>query len=232
MKKLASFILVFFMSFNVIAANEVPKNFLAHKDTLIKVLSTSWPDITIPSAVAGLIEQETCYSLTHSKCWSRFAKLETAREYGFGLGQLTVTSRFNAFEEVKALDSRLKDWKWDERFNAEYQMIAIVSMLKRNHRIFRGAETDNDQYAFALAAYNGGIGGIQADQRICRNTKGCNPNLWWGNVEKTSLKKKTAVKGYGLSFFEINRKYPVNVLKIRRMKYKPYIDPNFSNVKS
>lgn len=229
MTKLSLFLIGFVMCINVLA-NEVPKNFFHHKDTLVKVIQTSWNDISIPSVIPGLIEQETCYSLTHSKCWSIFAKLETSREYGFGLGQLTVTSRFNAFEEVKTLDSRLKDWKWDDRFNAEYQMIAVTVMLKRNYRVFRSAEKEFDQYAFALASYNGGIGGIQSDQRICRNTKGCNPNLWFGHVELTSLKKKTAVAGYGQSFFEINRKYPVNVLNVRRFKYKPYVDPYFKAV--
>lgn len=229
MTKLSLFLIGLVMSINVLA-DEVPKNFLYHKDTLVKVMQTSWNDISIPSVIPGLIEQETCISLTHPKCWSRFAKLETSREYGFGLGQLTVTNRFNAFEEVKALDSRLKDWKWDDRFNAEYQMIATVAMLKRNFKVFRSAEKEIDRYAFALAAYNGGIGGIQSDQRICRNTKGCNPNLWFGHVEHTSLKKKTAVTGYGKSFFEINRKYPVNILYVRRFKYKPYVDPYFKAV--
>lgn len=226
MTKISLFLIGFVMSINVLA-NEVPKNFIHHKDTLVKVIQTSWNDISIPSVIPGLIEQETCYSLTHPKCWSRFAKLETSREYGFGLGQLTVTSRFNAFEEVKAIDNRLKDWKWDDRFNAEYQMIAVAAMLKRNYRVFRSAEKEFDQYAFALASYNGGIGGIQSDQRICRNTKGCNPNLWFGHVEHTSLKKKTTVVGYGQSFFAINRKYPVNVLNVRRFKYKLYVDPYF-----
>jgi len=128
------------------------------------------------------------------------------------------------------LDSRLKDWKWDERFDAEYQIIAIVAMLKRNYSVFRSAKDESDRYAFALAAYNGGVGGILSDQNICRSTKGCNPDLWFGNVENTSLKKKTAVKGYGKSFFEINREYPVNILNVRRFKYKPYVDPYFKAV--
>ena len=218
------------MSTNVLA-KEVPRNFIYHKDTLVKVMQTTWNDISIPSVIPGLIEQETCISLTHSKCWSRFAKLETSREYGFGLGQLTVTRRFNAFEEVRALDSRLRDWKWDDRFNAKNQMIAVVVMLRRNFRIFRSAEKEFDQYAFALASYNGGIGGIKSDQRICRNTRGCNPNLWFGHVEHTSLKRRTVVAGYGQSFFVINRKYPVNVLNVRRFKYKPYIDHHFKAVR-
>lgn len=212
------------------AAETIPKNFLLHKDTLVKVIKTSWPDISAPSIPAGLIEQETCYSLTHSKCWSPNAKLETPREYGFGLGQLTVTSKFNTFEEVKGLDSRLREWQWADRFNPEFQMIAILVMLKRNYRIFKDIEKDYDRFAFVLAAYNGGVAGIQADQRICKNISTCNSRLWFGNTEHTSLKQRTKVKGYGKSFFEINREYPRNILEVRRFKYKPFIDKEFDNV--
>jgi len=222
-------LLIFIFCFSVNAA-EVPKNFLVHKDTLIKVVNTSWPTITMPSVTAGLIEQETCYSLTHSKCWSPLAKLETSREYGFGLGQLTITSRFNAFNEVKELEPRLKQWKWEDRFNPEFQMLAILAMLKRNYNTFKTSEKEYDRYAFSLASYNGGVGGILSDQKICKNTPNCNPYLWFGNVEYTSLKKKIKVTGYGKSFFEINREYPKNILEVRRFKYKPYIDPEFKNV--
>lgn len=212
------------------AQQEVPKNFLTHKDTLVKAISYSWPQITIPSAIPGLIEQETCYSLTHSKCWSPNAKLETKREYGFGLGQLTVTSRFNAFEEVKGLDSRLKEWQWSDRFNPEFQIIAVIAMLKRNYNVFGDVKNEYDRYAFSLASYNGGLGGIQSDRRICRNTPKCDPGLWFGNTEHTSLKQRTKVTGYGKSFFEINREYPKNILEIRRYKYKPYVDEGLKNV--
>jgi len=218
------------MCINVLA-QEVPKNFLDHKETLVKVMTSSWSDITIPSVIPGLIEQETCYSLTHSRCWSVKAELKTDREYGFGLGQLTVTSRFNAWEEAKALDARLKMWKWEDRLNSEFQMISILAMVKRNYKAFPNISTDEDRYAFALASYNGGLGGILGDQRICKNTTGCNPNLWFGNTENTSLKKKLAVAGYGKSFFQINREYPINILKKRRFKYKSHIDTYFNNVK-
>lgn len=210
---------------------KVPKNFLHHHQTFINVVDSTWSDVEIPSGIAALFEQETCITLTHSKCWSRFAELKTDREYGFGLGQITVTSRFNVFNEVRALDSRLKQWKWDDRYNAEFQMIAGVAMLKRNYRIFKDAETPRERFAFATASYNGGIGGVQSDQRICRNTSGCNPNRWFGNVERTSLKAKTSVNGYSKSFYQINREHSHNIMNVRREKYKPLVDPYFNNVK-
>lgn len=209
--------------------NAVPKAFLPHHETMIKVMQSTWKDVPIPTAIPALFEQETCYNPTHYKCWNIKAELKTDREYGFGLGQLTVTSKFNAWDESKALDQRLKEWKWEDRYNAEYQMIAGVAMFKRNYNIFKTAETELDRMAFATASYNGGIGGIQADQRVCKNTKGCNPNVWFGNVEKTSLKAKTALKGYGKSFFETNREHTYNIFKVRRFKYEPFVNPYFIN---
>lgn len=208
----------------------IPQNFMFHKDTLVEVMKRKWPDIPYPSAIAGQIEQETCITLTHKKCWSRFAELKTSRERGVGLGQHTMTSRFDALAEARGLDSDLKEWNWDSPYSAEMQMVALLAMMKRNYGIFKST-SDLDRYAFALAAYNGGIGGIQADQRICRNTKGCDDKLWFGNVENTSLKAKVKVSGYGKSFFEINREYPVNILLKRRQKYKPFIDPFFEGAK-
>jgi hypothetical protein len=209
---------------------QAPANFHYHRDTLVQVMQEMWLDIPYPSVIPGLIEKETCITLKHSRCWSRFATLETSREYGFGLGQITVTSRFNVFEEVKQLEPRLRGWQWEDRFNARNQMIAIMAMVKRNFGIFRAAENQFEQFAMALAAYNGGIGGVQSDQRICRNNEGCNPNIWFGHVEHYSLKSKTKVQGYGQSFFDINRAYPKDILFERRLKYKPYIDKEFPNV--
>jgi len=207
-----------------------PPNFFFHKDALIDIMSSTWRDIPIPTVIPGLIEKESCITLRHSRCWSRFSELKTSRENGVGLGQLTVAYhadgrvRFSAFDEVRVLDSRLKDWKWEDRYNAQNQMVAVVVMVKRNYHIFRAAEAGTERFAFALAAYNGGIGGIQSDQRICRNTKGCDPNVWFGHTEHTSLKQRTKLAGYGNSFFDINRLYPKDILFVRMMKYKPYIN--------
>jgi hypothetical protein len=222
-------VLIGLSSLSQTQAAPVPKGYFELEPTLFKVIQNNWDDISIPSVIPGLIEQETCVTLCSTKCWSPFAKLQTSREYGFGLGQLTITKRFNAFEEVKTLHKDLRKWKWEERFDAEYQILAIVAMLRRNYESFPSAEKDLDRFAFALAAYNGGIGGILSDRRICSNTRSCNPDLWFNNVEKTSLKQKTVVSGYGKSFFEINREYPRNILKIRRFKYEPYINPFFLN---
>lgn len=227
-KKLLVLMFAFLPSVGV--SQEPPPNFFYHKETLIDVIKTTWPANPIPQVIPGLIEKESCITLTHPRCWSSRSELKTARENGVGLGQLTRAYtksgaiRFDAMEEAKSLDSRLKTWTWEDRYNARNQMIAINAMLRRNYQIFKGMDADLDRMAISLAAYNGGIGGMQSDQRICRNTSGCNPGLWFGHTEKYSLKAKTAVTGYGKSFFEINRMYPRDILFKRMKKYEPHIN--------
>jgi hypothetical protein len=179
-----------------------------------------WADHPHPAYLAAQIEQETCPSLKSKLCWNPRAELKTSREYGFGLGQLTVTSRFNNFEESKKWDKSLRDWQWSDRFDAKYQIRALVAYDRNLYRQIRGAADADNQYAFALSAYNGGLGGLLKDRELCRNTKGCDESRWWGHVEHTSLKAKTAVSGYGQSFFKVNRDYVVNVMRVRAPRYE------------
>lgn len=64
------------------------------------------------------------------------------------------------------------------------------------------------------------------DRTLCIYTKGCDPTKWWDNVERTSNKSKVPVKGYGMSFFDINREYVRRTIRLkpRRAKYVPYMD--------
>ena len=172
-----------------------------------------WPDLPMPSFIAAQIEQESF--------WNPRAELKTAREYGFGFGQLTITSRFNAFSEVKAMSPLLRDWKYDDRFDPRMQIIAVFVKDHANYRNCRPLMVDDfERLACVGVTYNGGYGGFLSDRRLCANTAGCDPTKWFGNVENTSLKSRTKWQGYGQSPFEINRAYARNTMKIRRPKYE------------
>ncbi len=93
----------------VVYADDLPPNATRYAPLLKAEQAAYWPDMPMPQALAGQVEQETCPSLKSAKCWNPRAELKTAREYGFGLGQLTVTSRFSAFEEVKAWTQAFPD---------------------------------------------------------------------------------------------------------------------------
>jgi hypothetical protein len=204
-----------------------PPNAKLYLPTLKQELVTYWPEIKPYSVFAAQVEQESCISLKHKRCWNPKVELKTSREYGFGLGQLTVTSKFNAYEEVKRLDKSMASWKWEDRFNPSYQLRAIVLKNRSNYNRLKGFSKDPDTVlAFTMAAYNGGVGGLMKDRTLCIYTKGCDPTKWWGNVERTSNKSKVPVKGYGMSFFDINREYVRHTIRLkpRRAKYVPYMD--------
>lgn len=203
--------------------------------TLLEETLTYWPEMEWVSILAAQIDIETCASPTSKMCWSPFARLKTSREEGYGLGQITRAwdakgnLRFDALEELKQKHREaLEGWSWLNVSNALFQIRGVVLKNRDNFRAVNFADTLLDQYAFMDAAYNGGLGGILSERRICQRTPGCNPDLWFGHVENTSNKAKVAADGYGQGFFHINRNHVKQTVpgkddgypKSRRLKYQ------------
>lgn len=204
----------------------IPAKALIYIPLLITVQETHWTTVPEPWTLAGQIEQESCITLKHSKCWNPEVELKTAREYGFGLGQITVTAKFNKFEELRQEHAELREWQWERRFDPKWQLKAIVLMDRRLWGRVRDAATELDRWGFMLAGYNGGAGSVLKDRRLCANTAGCDPNRWFEHVEHHSLKSRQPVSGYKKSWFEINREYPRLILFTRRAKYRPLWSPD------
>ena len=211
-----------------LAAAELPAGAVMYMPQLIASQRLIWPDAPMPSFLAAQIEQESCISLKHSKCWNPRAELKTSRENGVGLGQFTRafkadgSIRFDKISELAAAHASLRGWTWAKRYDPSYQLTAIVEMNKAIYARQRDAASVRDRLSFSLSAYNGGEGSVLQDRRMCANTRGCDPTRWDGNVARTSLKNKVPSKGYGKSFFAINREYVTNILDVRRAKYEPY----------
>lgn len=185
---------------------------LPYLPTLKAEIARAWPQHPAPATAAAQVEQESL--------WNPNAHLHTAREEGYGLAQFTVTPRFNAINETKALDPSLRGWV--NPYDVPMQLRALVAKDLQCYRLAPPSRTPQDHLAFTYAAYNGGNGGVMSDRRVCLATKGCDPRAWTGNVELTSLKAKTAVSGYGQSFFQINRAYVRNILVVRPVKYASF----------
>jgi membrane-bound lytic murein transglycosylase MltF len=83
----------------------------------------------------------------------------------------------------------------------------------------KGATTQDDNYRMALSAYNGGIGGLRKERLKCSLIPNCNPNIWFGNVELSSIKSRKPFKGYGQSPYDINRGY-IKLVYSRAKKYE------------
>jgi hypothetical protein len=203
---------------------QLPIGAIKYGPILVAEQHKYWHDDKSPVYIFGQVEQETCLSINAPHCWQPTAELRTSREYGFGLGQFTITSKFNTFNDVKKLDSSLSTWKYTDRYNPELQLRALVLKDKQLFDLIKDASTDLDRKAFMFAAYNGGYGGVLSDKRVCLVTKNCNPNKWFGNVEYTSNKAHSAIAEYKNSFFSINRSYVSNILLVRSNKYKQLLN--------
>lgn len=189
---------------------------------------TMWPAAPMPSFLCGQVEQESCIYLKHPRCWNPHSELKTSRENGVGLGQVTRafradgSIRFDKQAELREQYASLRGWTWEKRYDASYQLTALVEM---DHGIYRRvpvAATDRERLAFMLSAYNGGESGVRQDRLLCRNTSGCDPAFWFDNVELYSLKSRKPNPGYGASAFKINREYITNVMELRRPKYEQF----------
>lgn len=185
-----------------------------------------WNTLTLVSALGAQVEQETCISLTSKGCWNPNAQLKTSREQGIGLGQITRafnsngSTRFDSLADLKkAYPRQLVEWSWDRPYDPTLQLRALVLKDKQGYTFIQDTASESDRLAMSFAAYNGGSGGLNSDRRACAGTKGCDTSKWFGNVALTSLKAKTAVHGYGQSFFEINRGYVQNIMVDRRKRY-------------
>lgn len=203
-------------------AAELPAGAVKHLPALDEEISAHWPSTPLRSALAAQIEQETCASLRSPKCWSPRAELKTAREYGFGLGQVTVTSRFDNFAEARKLDVTLRDWRWEDRYDARRQLRTLVLMDRGGFERLRFVADERERLAMTFAAYNGGLGGVLQDRRVCAQAVGCDPNRWFGHVERHSTKSRVKWQGYGASAYDINRGYVRAVLIDRRPRYVGY----------
>ena len=182
--------------------------------------------------VASLIEHESCIGLKHSKCWNPKSRLKSSREEGAGFFQITRaykadgSIRFDALEELRTkYRKELYELNWHNIYSRpDLQIRAGILKSKENYLEFKPYAADTEEaLAFADAAYNGGIGGVNKERRACVITKGCNPKKWFGHTELLCLKSRVALYG-NRSACDINRHHVHDVLLIRSSKYAPYFN--------
>lgn len=187
---------------------------------------THWPELSWPAYVPGLIEHESCISLTHSRCWSPTSELRSAREQGLGLGQLTRTwrpdgsIRFDTLAELRSRHAALRELSWDTlRARPDLQIRAVVLLSRENWDAFAAVEDHWERLAFTDVAYNRGRGGVQSERRVCAMAAGCDPDRWFGHVERYCTASTRPLYG-GRSACDISRHHPRDVLMSRLPKYR------------
>lgn len=182
-----------------------------------------WPTHPAPHVLGGMVEQETCISPRHPRCWTPLASLKTQREEGAGLGQITRTwradgsLRFDALAELRALHPELRAWSWANVYQRpDLQAAGLVLKLRDDWRWFASVQGP-DRLVFAVAAQNRGRGGVANERRACQVTPGCDPQRWWSHVERTCTASREALYGQR-SACDINRAHVAHVFQ-RAAKY-------------
>lgn len=183
--------------------------------------------------IPALVEQESCISLKHSKCFSSTSELKNSREQGVGLGQISRawnpngSLRFDTLASLRKQNmTELKELSWDNvKQRPDLQTRAIVLLIASSYPRYRDIADSYERLKFLDSAYNGGDRDVSRARAACKLTKGCNPNVWFGDVENHNPKSRVPHKAYGgQSMRDINNKHVYNVFNIRISKYKTYIE--------
>lgn len=205
----------------------IPPQAFTYKSAIDQELETYFAKLPERNYVPALIEHESCQYLTHRKCWNSVSQLKTSRELGVGLGQITkaYTSdgklRFDSLTDLRTQYKRdLAEVSWDTiAQRPDLQIRMIVLMLRDSWNRLYEVQDTMSRIAMMDAAYNGGLGGVNKERRVCGLTKGCDPQQWFGHVETHCLKSKKILYGVR-SACMINRDHVRLVLVETLPKYK------------
>lgn len=206
----------------------IPERAFNYLVDVIVVQETIWPDIPKQEYIPALIEHESCISLKHNKCWNPKSRLKTPREEGAGLPQITRayrtdgSLRFDSLADMRRkYPQYLSELSWNNVYDRpDLQIIFLLLNSRDNYTYYK---KDNvralEALKFADASYNGGIRDLNRERTICKMTKGCDPNQWFGHVEKYCVKSKLVLYG-NRSACDINRHHVKDVFR-RSNKYRP-----------
>ena len=197
--------------------------------TLRDEISSNWPDHPMPGYFGGLVEHESCITLTHPRCWQPTSRLKTPREEGAGLGQLTRAwspngaLRFDALQELRDRHPALRELDWASIYQRPgLQLRTLVLKSRDDWRALPAVPDQAERLAMVDAAYNGGMTGLQRERRACQisnlTATGCDPGRWWGHVEAHCLKSRQPLYA-GRSACDINRHHVADVIRTRAPKY-------------
>lgn len=207
----------------------IPSQAFEYFDTIKKEQQRILPDFAYPFYFAGLIEHESCISLTHSRCWNITSRLKTKREEGAGLIQLTRaykadgSIRFDTLSELRKRHmAELSELSWSNVYQrADLQIRAGILLSKGNWKALYTIPDDYERLAMTDAAYNGGLAGLKKERTVCGLAANCDPQKWFDHVENQCQKSKKPLYA-GRSSCDINRGHVIKVLIDAMPKYKKY----------
>lgn len=185
-----------------------------------------WATHPAPEMLAGLVEQESCLSLTHSRCWNPASRLKTAREEGAGMGQITRayrkdgSERFDALAEMRSAHRELADLTWTNVYTSPaLQLRAVVFKVRDDFKALVMISDPRLRLDFVDGSYNAGRGRIADRRRACGLKRDCDPQVWFGNVERVCLTGVNPLYGKRTAC-DIVQEHVQMVSRVRSAKYR------------
>ena len=170
-----------------------------------------WPGYTLKHIPYGQVEQESS--------WNVRARLHTSREDGYGLGQITVTPRFNNFKTAIGY-SALKNWDYkNDPYNPKNQLTFLILQDRDNFKqVTKFFINDEERTKGMLVSYNAGFGRV-LKRRQAAITQKHKADTWTGGLEDVHdhFEDKNL---YGRPLYKAVNEYPRLIFK----KSQKYID--------
>lgn len=168
------------------AGRGVPRAAAKYRADLTRNARAVW-GLDAPVAVfAGQIHQESG--------WRETVKSPVGAQ---GMAQfMPATAKWisGAYPELRA----------NEPMNPSWALRALVTYDRHLWERVQAASSC-DRMAFALSAYNGGLGWVQRDRKVAAD-QGLEPGRWWANVEQVNA-------GRSAANWRENRGYPERILR-------------------
>ena len=226
-KRFIIFCLLLFFSFNSQAndlTDTIPEKAYKYIDMIKAEVENTFPELPNHALIPALIEQESCITLKHKRCFEHTSQLYTEwspgrlREQGYGWFQLTRATRVDGSMRLDTLSDlarryprELGNLNWSTvKTRPDLQLKAGILLYRENYNLFKNMVDEKTAMEFAISGYNGGGNAVKTDIEFCKRFKECDPTKWWGNVEIYSLKPGSKYKPskplYGKrTAFRINR---------------------------
>ena len=175
----------------VVASRAEPTAARQYRNEVIREARAVW-GLNAPVAVmGGQIEQESGW------------RPDVCSPYACGLTQFTPST-------AKWISGLYSELAGGDVFNPSWAIRALVRYDQRLYRAAASAATERDRWAFTLSAYNGGLGALQREIRLCSMKSDCDPTKWEKNVEQQNARAAWA--------WRENRGYPVAIFR-RQLGY-------------
>ncbi len=186
---------------------------------LAKTIKAQWVNCPQPWILAGKIEQESS--------WKTRAELKTKREYGFGLGQITIayntdgSERFNNFIQALKVTMMENQITWEKRFDPKFQLTYAVLSSRSNYcAVSKFFDDDESKTAGMLVAYNAGLGRI-VQRKAEAVRRGVEPPRFWFNGGLEDIHSRAEERAlYGKPLYRRINEYPRLIMFVRAPKYR------------